>query len=109
MGLQKGKTNNPDGRPKGAKGKATAEAKEVLNSILFSQFDNVKKALERLQQADPKGYLDVMSKLLAYALPRKTDLTSDEGAIPPALNITVATNESKKRLEAFLNNGTATN
>ena len=69
-----------DGRkrkPKGAVNRTTKEARELLEQVLLGQVDNINDALMSVLKNDPNKYLDSCSKLFAYVLPKKTDITSD--------------------------------
>jgi hypothetical protein len=66
----KGQTGNSRGRPKGTPNRTTAEAKELLNSILFSELDYIRAALTKVRTKDSYRYLELMSRLLAYVLPK---------------------------------------
>lgn len=80
-GPGKGKSNNPNGKPKGAKNRTTKEAKEFLEFVMFGQLENINTALKTLHKKDPARYLDACSKLFTYVLPKKTDVTSDDKPI----------------------------
>ena len=84
-GPGKGKTNNPNGRPKGTPNRTTKEAKEFLDQIMFGQLDNMNEALENLKGKDYSRYLDACSKLFAYVLPKQTDITSGGEKIVPMM------------------------
>jgi hypothetical protein len=77
-GPGKGKTNNLNGRPKGTPNKTTQEAKKMLEQLLFGRISSINDALDNLQQEDSGKYLDAVSKLFTYVLPKKTDVTSDD-------------------------------
>lgn len=79
MAFKKGQSGNPDGRRKGAANRTTAEAREVFNSILNNELDNITEALAQVRSKDNFKYLDVLSKLLAYYLPKAQiiDLTAN--------------------------------
>jgi hypothetical protein len=75
------KKGEAKGKPKGALNRTTKEAKEFLEFVMFGQLDNMNDALCRLYKQDPSRYLDACSKLFAYVIPKKTDLTSDNKPI----------------------------
>jgi hypothetical protein len=77
-GPGKGKTNNPNGRPKGTPNRTTKEAREFLDCMMFGQLDNMNDALNSLYEKDQRSYLDACSKLFTYVLPKKTDITSGD-------------------------------
>ncbi len=79
-GPGKGNTNNPNGRPAGSQNRTTKESRELLQTILYGQLDNIAAAFEALRE-EPAKYLDACSKLFTYVLPKKTDITSDDEAI----------------------------
>jgi len=74
MGLRKGQTNNPNGRPPGKPNRATSETKEVVSEILQKNF-SAAKVNRDLQALEPRQRLDVLTKLLSYVLPRPTEGT----------------------------------
>jgi hypothetical protein len=88
-GPGKGKTNNPAGKPKGAVNRTTKEAKEFLEYIMFGQLDNMNEALNTLYSKDPSRYLDACAKLFTYVLPKKTDVTSQDEKLFPAMPIVI--------------------
>jgi len=67
MGLQKGRTNNPAGKPPGTKNKINAELREMISDFLNSEFETVKIDFQKLEAKDKlKFYTD----LLQYGLPK---------------------------------------
>jgi len=66
MGLKKGMTNNPKGRPKGAANKVSTSMRERINTFLDENFDLVQEDFKKL---DPKDKLLFYTKLLAFGLP----------------------------------------
>jgi hypothetical protein len=76
-GPGKGNTNNPGGKPKGALNKTTKQAHELFVYIMNGQVKHIEKALNNILEDDPEKYINALSKLLQYYIPRKTDVTSD--------------------------------
>lgn len=71
------------GRPKGVPNRTTQEARELLEQILFGQIDNIQEALAKLKKDSDPRYIDAVTKLFQFVLPKKTDLTSEGKAINP--------------------------
>lgn len=67
MGLHKGMTNNPNGRPKGSQNKVNLEIRVKVLELLEYNFDNIQTDLESLE---PKDRLKFLTDLLPYLLPR---------------------------------------
>lgn len=67
MGLQKGCTNNPNGRPVGSKNKITSPLRKRVQDFLNDNWDNLQKDFEQL---DPKDRVNFYEKLLQYGLPK---------------------------------------
>jgi len=87
MAFKKGKPKT-GGREKGISNRTTKEAREILDKILFAEIDNVSSALEEIRSKNKMAYLETFSKLLAYSLPKKTDVTSAGDKIAP-INIVI--------------------
>lgn len=69
-GLPKGRTNNPNGRPKGSRDKANAELKKRVQLFIDTNFDYINEDFAKLE---PKDRLMFLEKLLAYVLPKARD------------------------------------
>ena len=70
-------TNRGKGRPKGVQNKATKAFRDTVNSLLEGNADNVSIWLQTVANGDgdqlkpdPKGALDILSKLAEYATPK---------------------------------------
>ena len=76
MGLRKGQTNNPSGRPKGTVNKVTTALRSRINDFLNNNWENLQDDFDKLE---PQDRLQFYEKLLQYGLPRlqNTQLTTD--------------------------------
>jgi hypothetical protein len=77
MGLPKGVTNNPAGRPKGSTNKTGTELRERITSFIEDRWEQVEADFDALE---PKDRLQFFEKLLTYALP-KLQSVNHEGEI----------------------------
>lgn len=71
MPLNKGQTNNPNGRPKGVKNKVTTDTRSFLNAFL--------KKNRRKLQADwnllkPYERVQMFERLLSFSLPKMSSM-----------------------------------
>jgi len=65
------------GRTKGTPNKTTEKAKELFNAIMSRQIDKMEVALDEIYEDSKTRYIDSITKLAQYFLPKKTDITSD--------------------------------
>lgn len=70
------KAGNP-GKPKGAEAKTTKAAKELFVNIMQGEVSNIKDSLDKVRKKDPARYLDTLSRLFPYFMPKQVDITSD--------------------------------
>jgi hypothetical protein len=68
------------GKRKGTPNRTTKEAKELLENILFGRIESINEALDKLEE-DPGKYIEAITKLFTYVLPKKTDITSGDEKI----------------------------
>jgi len=68
MGLPKGKTNNPDGRPKGTPNRTTAQIKELLNEFVSMNLEDIQ---EQYNQLEPREKLQFFERVLKYVVPQQ--------------------------------------
>lgn len=73
----KGKTNNPNGRPKGAPNKVTSTIRNWIVELINNNRD---KLQEDLMQLDAKERLLMIEKLLPYIMPKAEKAVDVEGA-----------------------------
>ena len=67
MAQPKGKTGNPNGRPKGSPNKVTQELREWLAKLIDDNREQMQKDIEALE---PKERLQVLEKFMQYTLPK---------------------------------------
>jgi hypothetical protein len=85
MGLHKGQTNNPAGKPIGAKNKIGSELRVMISDFLENNFHRVQQDFEELT---PKDRAKVYCDLLQYSLPKLQALAAQiETKRPAALII----------------------
>ena len=66
--MEKGKTNNPNGRPKGKPNKVTQEVRAWLSTVI----DKNRKQMEKdLKALEPKDRLQILEKLMQYVVPKQ--------------------------------------
>lgn len=65
--MAKGKTNNPNGRPRGKPNKVTTEMKTWIQQLI----DGNRKQLEDdLQMLEPKDRWQIIERLMQYTIPK---------------------------------------
>jgi uncharacterized protein (UPF0305 family) len=67
MGLKKGQTGNPNGRPKGVQNKVTREVKGWLSGLIDKNRKQIEKDLKALE---PKDRLLIIEKFMQYTIPK---------------------------------------
>lgn len=73
----KGKTNNPNGRPKGAVNKATLEFKEAVNKLIDFATPQMVTWLETIAKTNPDKALDHVYKFAQFGYPLLSRTTID--------------------------------
>jgi len=63
----KGRTNNPNGRPKGKPNKITSDLRAKINEFLNNQWEVVEEDFKALE---PHQRLNFYEKLISYCLPK---------------------------------------
>lgn len=75
--MEKGQTNNPNGRPKGSQNKFTATLRNWLLELINGQREQL---LTDLQKLEPKERLEFITKVLPYLLPKVVNAVEVENA-----------------------------
>ena len=70
----KGKTNNPNGRPKGTPNKVTSSLRAFIRSVLD---ENREQIVRDLKAVSPKERLFFLEKLLQYIMPKQVAQSVD--------------------------------
>lgn len=70
----KGRTNNPNGRPKGSKNKVTRAVKERISQFIDNNFDGLQDEYDKLDSKDKLGF---MKDLFPYVVPRMSATTAE--------------------------------
>ena len=72
--MPKGKTNNPNGRPKGTPNRITQDVRAWLSAVI----DKNRKHMERdLKALEPKDRLQMIEKLMQYVIPKQQAVSAE--------------------------------
>lgn len=72
--MEKGKTNNPNGRPKGTPNKITADMRDWLSAVIDKNRKQMEKDLKRLE---PKDRLQILEKMMQYVIPKQQAVSAE--------------------------------
>lgn len=70
MGLKKGQTNNPNGRPKGSTNKSTEAAKQIVVDFVGKNVEEMQELFDIIKKDDPKKAFDILYAGLEYVIPK---------------------------------------
>lgn len=76
MPVKKGKTNNPNGRPKGSKNVATTKVREAMAKFANETVDDFTGWLKEVAQDDKKGACELYLKVIEYHIPKLSRVES---------------------------------
>lgn len=65
-----GVSQNPNGRPKGSKNKATQAIREAYQKLTEDNLENMSKWIGQVAQDNPEKAMDLMIKLSEYVIPK---------------------------------------
>jgi len=94
--------NKLGGRTKGSVNKTTKFSREVLSMALAGQELNIKIALEKLYEKNPEAYINAITKLLNYAVPKLQSTEINAGSntkIEITLDDSMTVDDLKRRME----------
>ena len=93
--MEKGKTNNPNGRPKGTPNKITQDVRQWLSTVI----DKNRRQMERdLKALEPKERLQMLEKLMQYVIPKQQ-------AVSAEVDISTLTDEQLNTIIAKMTEG----
>jgi len=77
MPFESGKSGNPQGRPKGAKGQVPLTVKEAISEALESRADQIATKLDAV--TDPVKWLELYAKFAVFIIPKNSKVeTTDQ-------------------------------
>ena len=102
MAFKKGQSGNPNGRPRGAKNKATNELREWVERFLV---DNRENFINDIKELDPNERVKFFLALLNYTLPKQQSVKAEINDEREQIVIANLSAESRETLEKIKRGG----
>lgn len=108
MPSKNGKSNNPNGRPKGSPNKATTKARVAIADFVEGNVDRLNGWLDDIATDDPKEAFKCYMSVIEYNLPKlaRSELVGDpENPLDMNIKITESDEDILKRYSEQQNKG----
>lgn len=102
MAFKKGQSGNPNGRPRGAKNKATNELREWVERLINDNLDTIANDIKEL---DPNDRVKFFLALLNYTLPKQQSVKAEINDEREQIVIANLSAESRETLEKIKRGG----
>ena len=102
MAFKKGQSGNPNGRPRGAKNKATNELREWVERFINDNLDTIANDIKEL---DPNERVKFFLALLNYTLPKQQSVKAEINDEREQIVIANLSAESRETLEKIKRGG----
>lgn len=102
MAFKKGQSGNPNGRPRGAKNKATNELREWVERLINDNLDTITNDIKEL---DPNERVKFFLALLNYTLPKQQSVKAEINDEREQIVIANLSAESRETLEKIKRGG----
>ncbi len=79
--FQKGKSGNEKGRPKDSKNKTNKAVREMFESLLSENLEDLKKVFDTLKETDPSAYVKHTIEIAKLVYPRGLPQDEQEGQV----------------------------
>ena len=80
MPFKKGKSGNPNGRPKGSKNLTTEQIRDAFQALIESSLPDIQKWLKQVAKENPEKALSIVERYSDFILPKlqRTELSGGE-------------------------------
>ena len=104
QGVGKGKTNNPNGRPKGVQNKVTKDTREAFKVLVEDNTGKFQGWLDKIAETNPAKAFELLTNVAEYVLPKlsRTEVTADL-KVDATIDTTKYTDEELKIISEIRN------